>query len=159
MRVSGPVTRPPPRTGRVGEAPAVPLNIPLPMLTYIIAKAREFDADLSESSPPSADSFLIPDLEDDFLPSSTDDTPYDDLHSALALLNDEQMVTLVALLWVGRGDFDRHEWRQARLAASEILDERDGVEYLCGTPLIADYLAEGLDTLGHRLDEPGALVL
>ncbi|GAB3120532.1 DUF3775 domain-containing protein [Novispirillum itersonii] len=142
------------------ERPAVPLNISGPTLAYIIARAREFDAAIDTHPEPADDTLQLPDLESDYLPAcGSEDTPYDDLHSALSLLNTEQMATLVALLWVGRGDYARNSWKEARQAATEILEERDGADYLCGTPLAADYLTEGLDMLGHQIDDPGRLVL
>lgn len=137
------------------DRPAVPLNIPRPTLDYIIARAREFDAAMDVAAEPVDDGTRLLDLDRDLLPVQGDDTPYDDLHNALSLLNDEQMVTLVAILWVGRGDYDRRDWKDARQAAADILEERDGTDYLCGTPLIADYLTEGLDALGYALDDAG----
>lgn len=137
------------------DRPPVPLNIPAPTLAYIIARAREFDAALDPAQEQSDDALRLPDLDGDFLPQQDHETPYDDLHSALSLLNEEQMVTLVAILWIGRGDYGRADWKEARRIAADILEERDGTDYLCGTPLIADYLTEGLDTLGHRTEDPG----
>lgn len=141
------------------DRPPIPLNLSSPTLAYIIARAREFDAGIDTHPDPIGDTPTLPDFEADYLPASSEDTPYDDLHSALSLLNTEQMITLVAILWVGRGDYGRDSWKDARQAAAEILEERDGADYLCGTPLAADYLTEGLDVLGHQVDDPDRLVL
>lgn len=143
----------------VAAPPAIPLNIPGPALAYIIARAREFDAAVNTHPDPTEDTLSRPDFDSDYPPVCPEDTPYDDLHSALSLLNSEQMITLVAILWVGRGDYGRDSWKEARQAATEILEERDGADYLCGTPLAADYLTEGLDVLGHQIDDPDRLVL
>ena len=59
-----------------------------------------------------------------------------------------QQVTLVALMWVGRGDYAVEEWDSAIENAQDSWNERTA-EYLLGTPLVADYLSEGLDGLGY----------
>ena len=50
---------------------------------------------------------------------------------------------MVALMWVGRGDFAAEEWDSARAEAADRWTPRTA-EYLLGTPLVADYLSEGL---------------
>jgi len=55
----------------------------------------------------------------------------------------DEQCELVALVWVGRGDHTAAEWSEAlRLARQEHNDRTS--EYLLGTPLLADYLGEGL---------------
>ena len=54
---------------------------------------------------------------------------------------------LVALTWLGRGDFGADEWQTAVAQARDSWNERTA-DYLIGTPLAADYLEEGLDSLG-----------
>jgi len=55
-------------------------------------------------------------------------------------------------MWLGRGDFDRGEWRDALAQACEIHNERE-TEYLIGTPLLADYIEEALDALGYSPED------
>jgi hypothetical protein len=50
---------------------------------------------------------------------------------------------LVALMWLGRGDYALEEWEDALEFAEETYTDHTA-EYLVGTPLLADYLAEGL---------------
>ena len=54
---------------------------------------------------------------------------------------------LLALLYLGRGDFSRAEWPDALRQAR---GSRTGfeVDYLVGTPLLADYLEEAVSALG-----------
>lgn len=149
----------------VADLPPIPLATPLPMLCYIIAKAREFDGALDLSDDGSdARPNRAPDIEHESFGvesfgRSIDDTPYDDLAAALTLLNDDQREELVALLWVGRGDYDRTNWRDARLSAAEVSEERELVSYLIGTPLLADMLEEGLTELGHDSEDVQSLPL
>jgi Protein of unknown function (DUF3775) len=55
---------------------------------------------------------------------------------------------LVALMWVGRGDFGAGEWSEALSLAAERAD-RPTSEYLLDHPMAADDIADGLDLLGH----------
>ena len=55
-------------------------------------------------------------------------------------------------MWLGRGDFDAGEWRDALAQAREIHDARE-TSYLIGTPLLADYLEEALAALGYSLED------
>ena len=68
----------------------------------------------------------------------------DEVEGFIEGLSDEEKVELVALTWVGRGDFSRNEWEEAIEAAAERQNERT-VDYLLGIPTLADYLEEGLD--------------
>ncbi len=46
-------------------------------------------------------------------------------------------------MWLGRGDYSLEEWQSALERAGESWNERSA-EYLIRTPLLADYLSEGL---------------
>jgi hypothetical protein len=46
-------------------------------------------------------------------------------------------------MWVGRGDYSLEEWDEALTFAEENWTDHTA-GYLIGTPLLADYLAEGL---------------
>jgi hypothetical protein len=50
-------------------------------------------------------------------------------------------------MWVGRGDYRAEEWQRALADARDRWNERTA-EYLIGTPLLSDFLTEGLDRLG-----------
>jgi hypothetical protein len=50
-------------------------------------------------------------------------------------------------MWVGRGDYRAEEWHRALADARDRWNERTA-EYLIETPLLSDYLSEGLDRLG-----------
>lgn len=65
----------------------------------------------------------------------------------IAGLNPDQQNELVALMWLGRGDFEPAEWKTAVRTASE-RREQPTASYLLSQPLAADYWAEGLERLG-----------
>ncbi len=52
-------------------------------------------------------------------------------------------MSLVALMWIGRGDFSIEDWTAALQNAEESWTDHTA-DYLIGTSLLADYLAEGL---------------
>ena len=76
---------------------------------------------------------------------------YQELTDAIDSLSDRERVELLALTWLGRGDYTK-EWREILEEAHRVHDERE-TQYLVGTPLLADYLEEALSQLGYSLEE------
>lgn len=79
---------------------------------------------------------------------SANDPTYAELKLAIGGLEPDQQVALVALMWTGRGDFDESAWDEALSEARDRWNPRVA-DYLLGTPMVADYLLEGLDLLGY----------
>ena len=77
-----------------------------------------------------------------------DDMLDEEMREEFQGLTNEQLVELVALMWVGRGDFDAEEWPDA-LTLAEERHVGPTADYLLSHPLVADYLANGLEELGH----------
>ena len=75
-----------------------------------------------------------------------------ELTAVLDGLDDTEKIEVLALVWLGRGDFTAAEWPAALAQAREIHDARE-TAYLLGTPLLADYLAEGLAALGFSPED------
>jgi hypothetical protein len=67
-------------------------------------------------------------------------------------LNVDEQVDLVGLMWMGRDDYDVEDWEQIRAEAARAHNKHTA-RYLAGTPLLADYLAGGLDTLGYSVSQ------
>ena len=127
------------------------LAIPLEKLAYIITKAREFDV---EVPPVDEDSGSNPsdDAEWDVLQSGADNPTYQELVDAINSLSDPERIELLALTWLGRGDYGKEDWREALGEARRIHDDKE-TNYLVGTPLLADYLEEGLSQLGFSIED------
>ncbi len=70
------------------------------------------------------------------------------LQTEIEDLEPDQQVELVALTWLGRGDYAIEEWEDVIALAKERWNSRTA-EYLIGTPMLADFLAEGLDLHGY----------
>ena len=127
------------------------LETPLEQLAFIIAKAREFGAETApvgtEDGSNASDDRDVAILED------TDDNPTgEELADAIDLLNEDQKAELLALMWVGRGDFDVAEWPGAMAEARASLDAA-ATRMLVGTPLLGDYLEEGLAARGYSIED------
>ncbi len=72
-----------------------------------------------------------------------DDPSFAEAKEAIDDLNWDEQCQLVALAWVGRGDFSTDEWEEALALARDHHNEHTSL-YLLGMPLLSDYLEEGL---------------
>ena len=59
---------------------------------------------------------------------------------------------MLALTWLGRGDYDPCGWPEALRQARQT-ETANETQYLLGTPLLADYLEEGVSALGLSLED------
>lgn len=114
---------------------------------FIIEKAREFHAK-EQVSIPEAPTSPADDWALQVLADHLDDFSYRELRSTINDLEPDQQICLVALMWLGRGDFSLDEWDEALQTAQEAYNGRTA-EYLIATPLVADYLEEGLNAHGY----------
>jgi len=108
----------------------------------IVDLAHEFHAqdDVTFDEDPSGpDEFWSRQMSDDY----AEDAYYRALKTSINDLEPDQQVSLVALMWLGRGDFSIVEWEEA-LANAEGSWNDHTADYLIGTSLLADYLQEGL---------------
>jgi hypothetical protein len=124
------------------------LEVDLEKVCFIVVKAHELDVkvDVTEPAPGSnaADDECREILED-----YADDATRQELREFLEALNTDETANVVALMWLGRGDFDAKEWKSALREAYRVQTEHGhGPDYLIGTPLLANYLEEGLSQLG-----------
>jgi len=118
---------------------------------YILMRAREFDEKVEETDPDSA-SNASDDNAVDILEDRPTDAAYDELVAAVDGLNDDAQLDLIALAWVGRGDFTLEDWQEARQAARDIGRQR-APRYIAEIPLVSDYLEEALSQFGLPLNE------
>ncbi|MCF6215698.1 MAG: DUF3775 domain-containing protein [Emcibacter sp.] len=71
------------------------------------------------------------------------DSVYQELKSVINGMNEEERSELVALMWLGRGTYTSSEWNSAVEDARAAGNDHTA-EYLMRTPLLPDYLTEGL---------------
>ncbi len=112
---------------------------------FILLRAREFDdvIDLADFAPQKGAPDAAPPVEDD-------DATEAEFAAAIGRLDDAALRDLIALIWIGRGDYAADEWSQARRAAGELAPDRVP-GYVAGIPLVSDYLEQGLSEFGHTL--------
>jgi len=117
----------------------------------ILLKARQFDVKVSGTDPDSG-SNPSDDGSVDALEFSPNDDTQHELFSAIRDLNDDEQHDLLALIFLGRGDFSRGDWRAARQAAGDI--GRDNTpRYVAGIPLVSNYLEDGLSQFNLTIQD------
>jgi len=96
----------------------------------------EFDADSLEEGH----------NHDGLAEEENDDLSDEELRELIEDLNVDEAADLVAITWIGRGDFEAEDFDQA---VNEARDRAVGptAKYLLGMPLLADHLEAGLDAL------------
>jgi hypothetical protein len=107
---------------------------------FIAVKAREFDAaadEPSDASNPSDDRFVRA------LTPANEKTTQRELTAFINALDEDEQTELVALLFVGRGDYTPEEWSDA-LAAARDRGDPPVARFLLGEPLLGDLLEDGL---------------
>jgi hypothetical protein len=134
----------------VTEASVVELVNNIENLEFIIAKAREYDVQVPATDEDSG-SNASDDNEVDILDASLTNPTRKELFAAIRSLNIDERQELLALMWVGRGDFSVDEWDEA-LSTTADRDNGREAKYLIGTPLLGDYLEEGLAALGVEIE-------
>jgi hypothetical protein len=76
------------------------------------------------------------------------DAPREEPVAEIDVMTPEHQCELVALMWVGRGDFGEEEWDEALALAAERTDLPTS-RYLLSHMMAADDIASGLTELGH----------
>lgn len=118
---------------------------------FVIVKARAFDAkvevveDDPGSNPSDAD---MREVLEDF----PDDPTFEEVKAFIDGLNVDEQIDLVALAWLGRGDYEASEWLAAREQA-RLVHTPHTADYLLGMPMLGDYLEEGLAKFGLSCEE------
>lgn len=134
------------------------LGIAVEKVCDIITRARAFDSQipLGEDEEEPGDFEADDEIDEDAVVARAeqykDDPNYLELVDYLDALNEEEQINLVALAWLGRGDFTADEWDVALDGAREAHNERTG-EYLLGIPLLGDFLEEGLSLMGESCED------
>lgn len=118
----------------------------------IINKARQFHAKEQVVIPDDPISPSDDDWAMQILADHTDDLTFQEARANIADLEPDQQAQIVALMWMGRGDYEADEWQEAVEAAQDAWNENT-TEYLFAHPHLADHLLEGLIMLGYDCEE------
>lgn len=123
------------------------LRISSEKICYIVVKAREFDVKVApewmdDASNPTDDGMTR------ILEDYKDDPTLAELQSYLEALDEDELEDLVALTWIGRGDYTLDEWEDLMGEVRDLRASQNTVRYLIGIPLLGDYLEDGLNEFG-----------
>lgn len=127
------------------------LNITPDKVCFLIIKAREFDAKVEPEVSDPGDN-PTDDADREILFDYPDDPTVEEIRGCLESLNEDEITELLALLWLGRGDYDMEDWGEAVAEARESPEERR-LEAFLSIPLLADYLEEGLTMHGYSCED------
>jgi len=126
------------------------LTIPLEMLAYIIEKAREFDAEVPSDAEEGSNA--ADDDEREILLDTPENPTEQELRDAIDGLGIPERQELLALMWLGRGDYDAESWSGALQQARQTQSASE-TTYLLRTPLLGEYIEEGVSALGLSLED------
>ncbi len=127
------------------------LTIAPDKICFIIIKARVFDGKVEVVEPDPGSNPSDEDMRE-VLEDYADDPTYGELTDAIDALNEDEQIDLVALAWLGRGDYKADDWPEVRGEAESGRTDHTA-SYLLGIPLLGDYLEEGLSKLGYSCEE------
>jgi hypothetical protein len=127
------------------------LHVPLETICYIISRAREFQAKeevvIPESPASPSDDWALQILAD-----HSGDYTLAELVECIGGMNQRQRAELIALMWVGRGDYSLDDWEAAVDDAIGDYSVR-AAPYLLAHPMVSDDLEEGLIAHGYSCED------
>jgi hypothetical protein len=128
--------------------PVWSLSLPPEKVCDFVLRIREFQAKEIIDDPDTASNAI-----DDGVRAVLEDAPNDavetELHEFVRGLNVDEQIDLVTLAWLGRDDGAVEEWAALRAEAARNQTAPQITSYLTSTPLLADYLEEGLSQFGQ----------
>jgi hypothetical protein len=134
------------------------MDIAIDKVRELIVEARRLEVKEGDTDPDSG-SNPIDDGQTNVLTSSEeDDGAEKEFRGIIAGMNVDERADLLALLYIGRGDFEVEEWDEALTLAKE-RDAASGhlANYLIGTPNFADLLDEGFAAIGDSFEDTGEM--
>jgi hypothetical protein len=120
---------------------------------FIIEMAREYHSEDVGAEPDASNP--ADDGERIMLTDASDRPIRRELVEYLRALDVDESAALVALAWIGRGDFEAKEWRAAVAQANERA-KGPTWKYLLDMELLPDYLEDALSAFGRSCEDYGA---
>lgn len=125
-------------------------EIDVEKIRFIIDKTKEFETqedveELVDVDDVAAGNYKTVFNDESSLTAPGEDAYEDEVKNWVNAMSHDDQCQIVALAWVGRGDYQRDEWGDAVKVAREQHNNRTA-EYLLGMPLLPDYLEDALDT-------------
>src|SRR3990170_612523 len=130
------------------------LSIGPDTVRLFILKAKALSAAVNEDYADGAEHEVELDGEahdnhhhDGLVEERSEDLTEEELRELINDLNVDEAAELIALAWVGRGDYEAAEWNEAVNEARQRTNKRVS-KYLLGMPMLGDWLEEGLEAIG-----------
>jgi hypothetical protein len=139
------------------------LDTDLETICWLIVKMREFEVeDAMPIEPADDDESVAPDAPADseemaeevadpasgYFARVQADPIFDDVKRIIDDLNEDAQIELVALAWMGRGDYSGvQDWPEA-VREARARRNAHTAEYLLGMPMASEYLEQGLEQIG-----------
>jgi hypothetical protein len=130
----------------------IDLSIPAKKVCHIIALARDVREEALMKDPDQPESESERDEADADALTESDGELLIEMKGFISSLTLDEQIDLVALMWTGRDDGSSDGWQEIRANAADAHNNHS-TEYLCGSPLLADHLTEGLSQLGIARDD------
>jgi hypothetical protein len=119
-----------------------------------ILKARAIGADLRDDYVDGGEHEVEIDGEsrnahhhDGLAEEESEDLRSEELRELIQDLNEDEAAELIALVWIGRGDYEIGEWQEA-VAEARSRGRKRLANYLMRLPMLAEWLEEGLEAIG-----------
>ena len=127
------------------------LHIPLEAICYIIAKTRELQAK-EDVVIPDCPSGPSEDWALQVLADHSGDYGLAELADCVGEMSQRQRAELIALMWIGRGDYPIDDWEQA---VDDAIGDHSvrAAAYLLSHPMVSDDLEEGLIAHGYSCED------
>lgn len=128
------------------QTPDIELSVSTEQVCFIIAKARQFEVKdvptISDPGSNATDDGMVSVLE-----ARGNDPAAREIRAFVNAMDEDRQIDLVALTWVGRGDYDIGDWQEARAQAAAAHNDRTA-DYLLGLPLLSEFLEDALSDCG-----------
>ena len=134
---------------RAPDDDEVDLGISLETVATVVDLARALQG-TEETDPAQATEDA--NSESALLQETPDDMTEDALRQFIEELNEDEQASLIALAWIGRGDYGPEDWDEARALAAE-RNESDAASYLLEMDMLGDLLAEGVASFGLSIED------
>ncbi len=126
------------------------LNVNPDTVCRLIELAQAYHVREPASAPEPSDNALD-DPSQHMLADHKDNTSYAEFETIVRDLEPDQQREVVALLWLGRGDYVLDEW-ESTVEQAKDLPSPEPAQYLISHPLLAEHLREGLEQHGYGCD-------
>jgi hypothetical protein len=120
------------------------------IISNIILKAREINI-ADDMNMPSDFNEISDNERKQRIAEYQEDASYLELKALLTDLEPDQQLQVIAIMYLGRGDFSKDEW-VAALEQALTIPVKSRIDYLLLKPMLADYLEEGLSILGYSYE-------